>query len=66
METLVWVPVKTLMNQSMFLCVYVSIPSVMLLVLLLGLEPVIKFIYIWSGGSRIKIISHEMVEHHNL
>lgn len=34
------------MNQSMFLCVYVSIPSVMLLVLLLGLEPVIKFIYI--------------------
>lgn len=40
------------MNQSMFLCVYVSIPSVMLLVLLLGLEPVIKFIYIRKDLDR--------------
>lgn len=56
METLVWVPVKTLMNQSMFLCVYVSIPSVMLLVLLLGAcNKVYNF-----GEPKMVILRHDM------
>ena len=45
METLVWVPFKTVMNKSMFVCVYVFVLFffLMVYVLLLGLEPVIKF-----------------------
>lgn len=52
------------MNQSMFLCVYVSIPSVMLLVLLLGLEPVIKFIITLNSIIDIyneRICSHQLL-----
>ena len=62
-EALVWLPFKTVMTDSMFvhtsLLVFFSPSSLffyclffmyMLYVLLLGLEPVIKFIYILEVG----------------
>ena len=48
-------PFKTLINKNVFVCVYVSVVFVfflfMLYVLLLGLEPVIKFISIQYSNS---------------